>query len=108
MISISDDTRNVKINEQAGFAVVKESRGTLYRTLDGGAFIYDAGVQAGGLDFKFTAFMTKENADILKAIHTESEPIYISTKDGAFKGKIKRIKDIKGKMDITIWTSEAG
>lgn len=108
MISISDATRNVIFKERNDFLIQKQIRGTLYKTLDGGAFIHDAGLQPGGLEISFKAFLPDTKTTILKSIQSDSEPIYISTKYGVYKGKIRSVKDIKGNIDVTIWTDGEG
>ena len=108
MISISDATRNVMFQEQKDFNIPKTIRGSLHKTLDGGAFIFHSGAQAGGNEFNIIAVLSDADAATIESIYTDSTEIYISTRYGAFKGTIAAFKNTYGKIELTIWTSGEG
>jgi hypothetical protein len=108
MISISDATRNVLIKERPDFAIDFKVRGTLYKTLDGGAFIFHAGAHEAGQDFNITAILPDADVEKTRAMFMESTQVYISTRYGAFKGAIASFKNTLGKIEMNIWVSDKG
>jgi len=108
MISISDATRNVIFQEQRDFAINSQIRGSLHKTLDGGAFIFHGGAQSGGNEFTINAMVSEAQAAKLKSIYEDSTVIYISTPDGAFKGTMATYQNVSGRVTMNIWTSGEG
>lgn len=72
------------------------------KTLDGGVYIDHSGVTDGDRTFTIVLPFEDESYTVAQRLHRNYTSIYVSCREGCFKGSIEKLRLPDGRIEITI------